>query len=129
MLGEVLVNEFGEREPSPHPASSAVLLQCALQRRPRVGFASEAAATDDPERSGTVYDGPYASYQGGVLSATGGIYNTTNGGDTWTRAFSGTTSALAVDPARPTTIYAAVGGRTARIARSTDGGRTWTIAG
>ena len=88
------------------------------------------ALTVDTQRSGTVYAGLYPTYKGRVISATGGIYKTTNGGDTWTRAFSGITAgALAVDPARPTTIYAAVHGRKERVARSTDGGRTWRIAG
>ncbi len=83
------------------------------------------ALTVDPQRSGTVYAGLYP--QPGSL---GGIYKTTNGGDTWTPAFSGILAgALAVDPARPTTIYAALQGRKARIARSTDGGHSWTIAG
>ena len=63
------------------------------------------------------------------ISAAGGIYKTTNRGDTWTQALAGITpGALAVDPVRPTTIYAAVHGRKERIARSTDGGRTWTTA-
>jgi photosystem II stability/assembly factor-like uncharacterized protein len=77
----------------------------------------------DTQRSGTVYAGLYP----------GGIFKTTNGGSTWSRAVSGVSiSALAVDPARPTSIYAAGSDTTqpdeVRIVRSTDGGRTWTIA-
>ncbi len=78
----------------------------------------------DPRRSGTVY----------AALAQGGIYKTTNGGQTWTRAI-GTpldmTYAVAVDPARPTTVYAASeseAGGGPRILRSTDGGRTWATA-
>lgn len=86
------------------------------------------ALTVDPRQSGTVYAGLYSTYKGRVISAMGGIYKTTNGGDTWTQALSGITAGtLAVDPVRPTTIYAAVHGRQERVARSTDGGRTWTI--
>jgi len=92
------------------------------------------ALTVDPQRSGTVYAALYPTYKKRVISAAGGIYKTTNAGDTWARAFStrslsGTAGGLAVDPARPTTIYAAIDGYPARIARSTDAGRTWTIAG
>ena len=77
----------------------------------------------DPQRSGTVYAGLYP----------GGIFKTTNGGRTWSRAVSGVSIlALAVDPARPTTIYAAGSDKThadkVRILRSTDSGRTWTIS-
>jgi photosystem II stability/assembly factor-like uncharacterized protein len=87
------------------------------------------ALTVDPRTSGTVYAGLYPTYTKRVISATGGIYKTTNGGDTWTRALSDITAgALAVDPARPATIYAALHGRTERVARSTDGGRTWITA-
>ena len=38
-------------------------------------------------------------------------------------------TALAVDPARPATIYAGVDQREHRILRSTNGGQTWVIAG
>ena len=83
------------------------------------------ALTVDPQRSGTVYAGLYPA-----PGSTGAIYNTTNGGDAWTRAYSGRLGfGLAVDPARPSTIYAGVDEDPARIARSTDGGRTWRIAG
>ena len=78
----------------------------------------------DPRRSGTVY----------AALTQGGIYKTTNGGQTWIRS----TSAglldyytLAIDPARPATIYAAgqdQSGDGPRILRSTNGGRTWAIA-
>ena len=53
----------------------------------------------DPRRSGTVY----------AALTQGGIYKTTNGGHTWTRASARCCydAAVAVDPARPATIYAA----------------------
>ena len=84
------------------------------------------ALTVDPQRSGTVYAAMSPAY---TNSATGGIYKTTNGGDTWTRAVPDIRAGgVAIDPARPTTIYALLNGRIERLARSTDGGRTWTTA-
>ena len=76
----------------------------------------------DPRRTGTVY----------AALTQGGIYKTTNGGQTWTRSnhqlFA--MNAVAVDPARPATIYAAGEGDFPdnRILRSTDSGRTWSAA-
>ena len=56
----------------------------------------------DPQRSGTLY----AGLQTG--DGTGAIYETTDGGRTWNAVESGPAIAtLAVDPARPTTIWAA----------------------
>jgi photosystem II stability/assembly factor-like uncharacterized protein len=87
------------------------------------------ALTVDPKQPETVYAGLSSTYKGRVISAMGGIYKTTNGGDTWTQALSGITAGtLAVDPARPTTIYAAVHARQERVARSTNAGRTWATA-
>jgi photosystem II stability/assembly factor-like uncharacterized protein len=84
-----------------------------------------------PQRSGTLYAGLHTG------DGTGAIYETTDGGRTWNAAESGPAiTTLAVDPARPTTIWAA--GWTRRkgtrqyksfLIRSTDRGRTWTTAG
>jgi photosystem II stability/assembly factor-like uncharacterized protein len=79
----------------------------------------------DPRGSGIVYAGVASSG-----SISGGIFKTTNGGRTWSRANSGfPVTTLAVDPARPATIYAAVDRRKYRILKSTDSGQTWAIAG
>ncbi len=87
------------------------------------------ALTVDPKQPETVYAGLYPTYTKNVISAPGGIYKTTNGGDTWTQAFPAIIpGAVAVDPARPTTIYAVLNGRREQLARSTDSGRTWTTA-
>lgn len=72
-----------------------------------------------------------------ILAATGrgigdvlpdvlpGIYRSTNRGDTWTRQFSASADALAVDPANPTTMFAA----SVNVAlQSFDGGVTWSPA-
>ena len=63
----------------------------------------------------------------------GGIYKTSNGGQTWLSITPATplyASTVAVDPARPTTIYAAgdrdLGGT--QILRSTNSGHTWATA-
>jgi photosystem II stability/assembly factor-like uncharacterized protein len=71
-------------------------------------------------------------------SVTGAVYKTTDGGQHWTRVFAGFgVYKVAVDPARPATIWAigAVWSRpngnerdTFFIMRSTDGGHTWASA-
>lgn len=94
--------------------------------------------TVDPHRSGTVYAGVqinlnHVSHAGAVR---GGIYETTDGGQTWSKIFSGFgVEHVAVDPARPSTIYAAGWAHvdkqhvdTFRLARSNDGGHTWMIS-
>ena len=79
----------------------------------------------DPHRAGTVY----------AALTQGGIYKTTNGGQTWIPTIHtplGLRYTVAVDPARPATIYAAdltETGDGPRILRSTNSGRTWKTAG
>jgi photosystem II stability/assembly factor-like uncharacterized protein len=77
----------------------------------------------DPRRTGTVY----------AALTQGGIYKSTNGGQTWRGIYTalGYKYTVAVDPARPTTIYAADESETGdgpSILRSTNGGRTWVRA-
>jgi photosystem II stability/assembly factor-like uncharacterized protein len=96
----------------------------------------------DPSRPGVIYasvDIPHSSKtnSGDVEQPIGGIYRTTDGGQTWSELYGGLgIDKVAVNPARPSTIYAAGwSGRTAnhpnrfRLLRSTDGGRNWVIAG
>ena len=79
----------------------------------------------DPRRTGTVY----------AALTQGGIYKTINGGQTWARSTGDVLFeryTVAVDPARPATIYAGGESETGdgpRILRSTNSGRTWRIAG
>jgi hypothetical protein len=82
------------------------------------------ALTVDARHTGTAY----------AALTQGGIYKTSNGGQTWAHA-TGTMLdmmyAVAVDPAHPATIYAAAQSETGggpRILRSTDAGRTWISA-
>jgi photosystem II stability/assembly factor-like uncharacterized protein len=99
------------------------------------------ALTADPVHPGTLYasvDIPNSSRAkaGDVEKPTGGIYATTDGGQTWSEVFAGFgVDTVAVDPLRPSTIYASGwAGRDPshaneyRLLRSTDGGRTWTVA-
>jgi photosystem II stability/assembly factor-like uncharacterized protein len=80
----------------------------------------------DPQRSGTIYAASWGTIS--KAGSSGGIFKTTNGGPTWSRTSPGFPAyTLAVEPAHPTTIYAGVDQPT-RILRSTDSGRTWTIA-
>jgi photosystem II stability/assembly factor-like uncharacterized protein len=79
----------------------------------------------DPRRYGTVY----------AALTEGGIYKTTNGGHTWARAWGGTSWSMytvAVDPARPATVFGTglseTGSGARRFLRSTDSGRTWATA-
>jgi photosystem II stability/assembly factor-like uncharacterized protein len=72
----------------------------------------------DPQGSNTVYAGPSAN----------GVYKTTNGGESWRAVNIGLTgldlysSALAIDPKAPTTVYVTtVGG----IFKSTESGDLW----
>jgi photosystem II stability/assembly factor-like uncharacterized protein len=70
-----------------------------------------------------------------------GIYQTADAGQTWTHSWQHSETAhelgaslLAVDPARPTTVYASAYYPDSRatdthILRSTDSGRTWTVVG
>jgi photosystem II stability/assembly factor-like uncharacterized protein len=97
----------------------------------------------DPQLPGRVYAGVHSG------EGTGAIYETSDGGRTWRLAVSTVAvGAIAVNPSRPTTIYAAgwagADARTCtfvtatsrtctyestfRLLRSTDRGRTWTIA-
>jgi hypothetical protein len=54
-----------------------------------------------------------------------GLFRSTNGGQTWTRAngLSGAVRSIAVDPRNPATVYAAAG---VDLYKSTDRGVTWT---
>src|SRR4051794_8270759 len=106
---------------------------------PTNGVTSLAA---DTRRSGTVYASmetshTYKTKAGDVEKPTGAIYKTTDGGKTWSGIFSGRfgVERVAVDPARPSTLYAAGwAGRDPthpnafRLLRSMDGGHSWTVA-
>jgi photosystem II stability/assembly factor-like uncharacterized protein len=95
----------------------------------------------DPRRPGALYASVDITHStktkaGDVEKPTGGIYMTTDGGRNWSEVFAGFgVDKVAVDPARPSTIYAAGwAGRDPthanefRLLRSTDGGHTWTVA-
>jgi len=77
----------------------------------------------DPKANSTLYAG-----------TTGGIYMTTDGGDSWSETDSGVpgggyTLGLAMDPEVPTTLYAATDRDGAGVYKSIDGGTTWNASG
>ena len=94
----------------------------------------------DPRRAGTIYASVVTDrnqVKPNPVAVHGAIFKTTDGGQTWSEVFSGFgVEKVAVDPKRPSTIYA-VGwaffdpahGSKVRVLRSTDSGRTWTVAG
>jgi photosystem II stability/assembly factor-like uncharacterized protein len=58
-----------------------------------------------------------------VYAASGVLYRSADGGETWMGLFGRRLEVVALDPSHPAAIY--VGGD--QLARSTDGGRTWQI--
>jgi photosystem II stability/assembly factor-like uncharacterized protein len=79
----------------------------------------------DPRQSGTVYASVHNTKTVALETPSGGIYQTTDGGQTWTEIWSGFgIDKIAVDPTRPSTIYAAGD----HLLKSTDGGETWAIS-
>lgn len=92
----------------------------------------------DPRHAGTIYVSVQINLNRASRDAVhGAVYKTTDGGQTWSEVFSGFgVEKIAVDPKRPSTIYAAgwagsdrTHGDQFQLLRSTDSGRTWTITG
>jgi uncharacterized protein (TIGR03437 family) len=76
----------------------------------------------DPIHHGTIYAGVYSG------STTGGVYQSTDSGTSWTLLNADTNvitdvRAVVVDPVTPATVYA--GTTYAGVLKSTDGGATW----
>lgn len=73
----------------------------------------------DPETPGTIY----------ALLEGGGIFKSTNGGETWTWASNGllgrTVHALALDPRHPDTLFVGMLDNEGGVYRSTNSGLTW----
>src|SRR3954451_7584728 len=72
----------------------------------------------DPGNPGLVY-----AVAGGLYAGPfGTLYRSSDGGATWTALVGPDLQAVAIDPAHPSTLYAAG----AKVLRSPDGGGTWT---
>ena len=77
----------------------------------------------DPTSSDTVYA---ATFREGYQEGSGSVFKTTNGAASWSeikREKLASGEAVAVDPRKPTTIYAVLN---ARLIKSTNAGATWT---
>ena len=82
----------------------------------------------EPGNPAVVLAGGHGWCNAGSL-ATGGLFRSTDGGESWTRVLAGAVSDLVVHPTDPDLMYAAVGrwGQTGDgVYRSEDGGLTWT---
>jgi hypothetical protein len=73
----------------------------------------------DPQVPSTVY-AAIAPFD----SRNGGLWKSIDGGANWRNAYPANVYAVAIDPRNPATIYI---GTDDRLARSTDGGDTWTM--
>lgn len=135
-LGSGLVVEVDSRHPST--------LYAALQAR--VFMSTDAGEQWQSIGSGLPRDADVTSLAIGagtlyVACGTNGIYETADRGRTWTQSWprSGRAPGLgatlvAVDPARPATVFAASYSAQerstgTRVLRSTDSGRTWKVVG
>jgi photosystem II stability/assembly factor-like uncharacterized protein len=83
-------------------------------RRYRLHEGSIWAIAIDPVHTSTVY-----------AAGRGGVWKTTTGGATWKRVLRYRTLQLAVDPRRPTTVYASASKGPHSIYKTVDGGVRW----
>ena len=68
-----------------------------------------------------------------LVASSLGLYRSTDSGSTFTRVLAGTATDVVIDPANPSTMYAALGNIFGNAAdgvyKSTDAGATWTLLG
>lgn len=79
----------------------------------------------DPQVPTTLYAG-FGGFA--VVSGSGALYKSVNGGSNWALAMEGLPSvgALAIDPQMSSTLYA--GDRGSRVFKSVNGGETWSLS-
>ena len=87
------------------------------------------------EKTGAVYAGVTGDRHGNQFPVAGGLWKSSNGGDSWTEITKGLNlgwpTGFAVDPVDPNTVYLAAcswpwpGSDQGGIYKTTDGGRTW----
>ncbi len=98
---------------------SLALAAAALAQAPRNRWAPFGPGGGTPLGLAVDPDDPEVVY-----AASGTLYRSADGGETWTGLFGRRLEVVALDPAHPAAIY--VGGD--QLARSTDGGKTWQVA-
>ena len=80
----------------------------------------------DPVNPSTIYAGITPASTSNSFSFAGGVFKSTDGGNSWTATGNslnlGPVNALAIDPDVPATVYA---GTSQGVFKSTDGGNTW----
>jgi photosystem II stability/assembly factor-like uncharacterized protein len=100
----------------------SITFECAAAQGPR----EITALLIDPETPTTIYAGTHSA-QNYTDSNDGGVYKSTDGGQSWSIANSGMgvvhVRTLAIDPKNPSTVFA--GTRDRGIFRTSDKGRTW----
>jgi photosystem II stability/assembly factor-like uncharacterized protein len=111
-----------------------LIYEGSVQRSVDHGVTWDEVLSTDPVESMAAAEGtggtPSALYVGTGQYATGQVHKSIDGGDTWSTVSAGLPTgqvlALAVDPYRPTTLYAALsdGG----VSKTTDAGTEWRIS-
>ena len=74
----------------------------------------------DPQNSNRIWVGMYDDNETG-----NGLWETTDGGVTWTNLYGGDVNSMAVDPRKPDTVYVS---DNCCLVKTTDGGVTWSNA-
>ena len=131
--GNIVTLSIGQSDGTVYAGTMEGLYKLDGQRWRQVGFRHRdfggewvASLAVDPSDSATVYVGTRSS----DVSNQGGLFQSTNGGRSWSavdsglRHFAGWISALAIDPSHRSNLYAGTAGY--GIFKTTNAGMTWT---